>query len=239
MRNSRVNQMRTPKTAIVLSGGAGVRLRPITQEIPKGLVKIAGKPMLQWVIEWLRSNGVSDVVIGIAHLKEKVMAYFKDGRNLGVNIHYSIHTVDGGTGEGFRLAISRYVEDESFFALNGDQITDLNLRSMFRAHSSSKAIATIGVVHPRLPFGLVIIDNNGYCKGFLEKPILRNMTCSSGIYVFQREIANYLPRKGDIEKTTLPTLTRKGALKAYIHKGRFLTVNTIKELEQAELELRA
>ncbi len=212
---------------------------PITQEIPKGLVKIAGKPMLQWVIEWLKSNEVSDIIIGVAHLKEKIMDYFKDGRHLSVNICYSIHSVDGGTGEGFRLAIARHVHEGSFFALNGDQITDLNLRSMFQAHLRSKAIATIGVVHPRLPFGLVITDNNGNCKGFVEKPVLKNMTCSSGIYVFEKEITKYLPESGDIEKTTLPNLVRKRRLKAYIHNGKFLTVNTLKELEQAEIELKA
>ncbi len=228
-----------PRTAIVLSGGAGVRLRPITQEIPKGLIRIGGKPMLHWVVEWLKSNGVSDIVIGVAYLKEKIIRYLGDGRKLGVNIRYSVHTVEGGTGEGFRLAIARYVDRESFFALNGDQITDLNLRSMFRTHSRSKATATVGVIHPRLPFGLVVTDNNGFCRGFLEKPILMEITCSSGIYVFQREIEDFLPTKGDIEKTTLPLLSKKKRLKAYVHNGRFVTVNTLKELEEAELGLKA
>ncbi len=227
-----------PKTAIVLSGGAGVRLRPITQEIPKGLINIGGKPMLHWVVEWLRSNGVSDVIMGVAYLKEKIMRYFEDGRRLGVNIQYSVHTVDGGTGEGFRLAIARYMDQESFFGLNGDQITDLNLGSMFRVHSRSKALATVGVVHPRLPFGLVVTDRMGYCKGFLEKPIMKSITCSSGIYVFEKEIVPYLPERGDIEKTTLPLLTKKRRLKVYIHNGRFLTVNTLKELEEVEAGLK-
>lgn len=229
---------KTPQTAVVLSGGAGVRLRPITQEVPKGLVKIGGKPMLQWVVEWLKSNGVSDIVIGVAYLKEKIVAYLRDGRNLGVDIQYSVHTVDGGTAEGFRLAIKRYVDSKTFFALNGDQITDLDLKSMFRAHSRADALATVGVVHPRLPFGLVLTDKNGYCKGFMEKPIMKSITCSSGIYVFQHDILGYLPNKGDIEKSTLPLLTSERRLKVYVHNGRFLTVNTPKELEEAERNLK-
>ncbi len=227
-----------PETAIVLAGGAGVRLRPITQEIPKGLINIGGKPMLQWVVEWLRDNGVTEIIMGVAYLKEKIVAHFQNGQKLGVNIRYSVHSVDGGTGEGFRLAITRYMDKESFFALNGDQITDLSLKSMFRTHSRSSATATVGVVHPRLPFGLVMIDRRHYCKGFLEKPIMKEITCSSGIYVFQREIEDYLPKKGDIEKTTLPLLTRKRRLKVYVHNGRFLTVNTLKELEEAEQALK-
>jgi mannose-1-phosphate guanylyltransferase len=226
-----------PRTAIVLSGGAGVRLRPITQELPKGLVKVGGKPLLQWIIEWLKSYGISDIVIGVAYLKEKIIAFFKDGRDFGVNIRYSVHTVNGGTGEGFRLAIQRYADQRSFFALNGDQITDLNLMSMFRTHRKGRPIATVAAVHPRLPFGLVMTDARGYCKGFLEKPVLKSITCSSGIYLFEKDILQYLPVKGDIEKTTLPRITAMNLLKVHIHRGQFLTVNTLKELDEAKQRL--
>src|SRR3989441_12279664 len=104
------------RSAVIISGGEGVRLRPITSDLPKGLVRVAGKPLLQWVVEWLRQNDVSNLVIGVAYLKEKIMRYFGDGNKFGVSIRYSIHSVDGGTGEGFRLAISRHVDDQSFFA---------------------------------------------------------------------------------------------------------------------------
>ncbi len=230
--------MEYPTKAVVLSGGAGVRLRPLTNDIPKGLVKVAGKPLLQWVVEWLRDNGVTDLVIGVAYLKEKVKRYFGDGGKFGVRITYSVHTVEGGTGEGFRLAITRYIDSERFFALNGDQITNLNLRRMCQTHESSRALATVGVVHPRLPFGLVLIGSRGYCKGFLEKPVMDTILCSSGIYVFQKEIVRYLPRTGDVEKTTFPRLASKGRLKAYIHKGSFVTVNSMRELEEADQELK-
>ncbi len=227
-----------PTTAIILSGGAGVRLRPLTNDIPKGLVKVAGKPLLHWVVDWLRESGVTDLVIGVAYLKERIIKYFGDGSKFGVEIHYSTHTVDGGTGEGFRLAISRYVRSDSFFALNGDQITNLDLKSMFKTHRQSRALATIGVVHPRLPFGLVLTDRRGFCRGFVEKPTMKDVSCSSGIYVFEKEIKGYLPGKGDVEKVTFPQLARKRRLKAYIHNGSFLTVNSLRELEEADAELK-
>ncbi len=230
--------MEIPTVAVILSGGAGVRLRPLTNDIPKGLVKVAGKPLLQWVVEWLKQSGVSELVIGVAYLREKIMRYFGDGRRFGVKIRYSIHTVKGGTGEGFRLAITRHVDQDSFFALNGDQVTNLSLTSMFRVHGASRALATVGVVHPRLPFGLVLTDSEGYCQGFVEKPMMDNILCSSGIYVFQKEIVRYLPRTGDVEKTTFPRLASKGQLKAYIHKGSFVTVNSMRELEEADQELK-
>jgi len=121
---------------VVLAGGPGIRLKPLTDRVPKALVELAGKPIIQWVIEWLRLNGVDNIILGVAHLKEEIIKYLGDGSNLGVNITYSTHTVEGGTGEGFRLAISRYVSDGVFFALNGDQITDLRLKNLEigRAH---------------------------------------------------------------------------------------------------------
>src|SRR5947208_14409902 len=139
-----------PRTAVVLSGGEGVRLRPITSDLPKGLVKVGGKPLLQWVVEWLKANGVTNIVMGVAYLKEQIIDFFGDGTRFGVGIQYSIHTVAGGTSEGFRLAVNRHVEDQTFFALNGDQITDLRLKTMLAKHQKSETLSTIAVVHPRL-----------------------------------------------------------------------------------------
>jgi mannose-1-phosphate guanylyltransferase len=227
-----------PETAVILSGGEGVRLRPITRDLPKGLVRVGGKPLLQWVVEWLRENGVSDIVMGVGYLKDEIIKFFDDGSRFRVRIRYSVHTVEGGTGEGFRLAISRFVKDETFVALNGDQITDLSLSTMARVHEKSGALATLAVVHPKLPFGQVLIGEDGYCEGFFEKPILEDVFISSGIYIFDREILKYLPAMGDVEKTTFPKLTQLRKLRAYKHDGSFITVNSMRELEEAEEQLR-
>ncbi|HVH14954.1 MAG TPA: nucleotidyltransferase family protein [Candidatus Angelobacter sp.] len=228
-----------PRTAVVLSGGEGIRLRPITADLPKGLVKVGGKPLLQWVVEWLRANQVSNIVMGVAYLKDQITDFFGDGRRFGVMIQYSVHTVAGGTGEGFRLAIGRYVDDGTFFALNGDQITDLKLRTILAKHRKNNVLSTIAVVHPRLPFGLVKVDRGGYCRGFLEKPLLKGVNVSTGIYVFEREILQYLPRIGDVERTTFPKLSRVGKVAALRHNGTFITINSLRELEDAEKQLRS
>ena len=228
-----------PRTAVVLSGGEGIRLRPITADLPKGLVKVGGKPLLQWFVEWLKANGVSDIVMGVAYLKDQIIDFFGDGARFGVGIQYSVHTVPGGTGEGFRLAISRYVGDQTFFALNGDQITDLKLKTILAKHRRNSVLSTIAVVHPRLPFGLVKVDKSGYCRGFLEKPLLKDVNISTGIYVFEREIVQHLPRTGDVERTTFPTLSRVGKVAALRHNGTFITINSLRELEDAEKQLRS
>ncbi len=169
------------ETAVVLSGGAGIRLRPITNDLPKGLVNVGGKPLLQWVVESLAASGVRNIVIGVAFMKEKIMDFFGDGTRFGVQIEYSMHSVEGGTGEGFRLAISRHVEEPTFYALNGDQIADVKLKPFLAKHAMKKAIATIAVVHPKLPFGLVQVDKADFCTGFSEKPVLSDRFISTGI----------------------------------------------------------
>ncbi|MBO0887905.1 nucleotidyltransferase family protein, partial [Candidatus Bathyarchaeota archaeon] len=226
--------MEHPHTAVILAGGEGVRLRPITQDLPKVLVKVGGKPLLQWVIEWLRENRVDHIVIGVAYLKEQIIEYFGNGSNFGVDITYSHHSVQGGTGEGFKLAITRYVQDNTFIALNGDQVTNIRLDSMIRTHANTDAIATIAVVHPRLPFGLVNIDPHNRCRGFLEKPVLTDRYISTGVYVFDKRITKHLPDQGDLERSTFPKLTRNQKLSAYKHPGSFITVNSLRELEEAE-----
>ena len=229
----------SPRTAVVLSGGEGIRLRPITSDLPKGLVKVGGKPLLEWVVEWLKANGVTNIVVGVAYLKEKIIDFFGDGARFGVRIQYSAHTVPGGTGEGLRLAIGRYVEDQTFFALNGDQITDLRLKTMFAKHRRSRTLSTIAVVHPRLPFGLVKVDKRDYCRGFLEKPVLSDVNISTGIYVFEHDIVKHLPQTGDVERTTFPKLSKVGKVAAYKHRGSFITINSLRELEDAEKRMRS
>src|SRR5467141_127999 len=192
-----------PTTAVVLSGGEGVRLRPITADLPKGLVRVGGKPLLQWVVEWLKANRVLNIVMGVAYLKEQIMDFFGDGSGFGVKIQYSVHTVPGGTGEGFSLAIQRYVRDQTFFALNGDQIVDLRLEEM------------------------------------LAKPVLKDMNISTGIYVFEHEIVDHLPRIGDVERTVFPKLSKVGKVAAFRHPGSFITINSLRELEDAEKQLKS
>jgi NDP-sugar pyrophosphorylase family protein len=224
-------------TAVVLAGGQGDRLKPLTNGLPKGMVEICNKPLLQWIIEWLRNNDVREIVLGVAYLKEKIIDYFGDGTKFDVNIRYSVHTVDGGTGEGFRMAINRYTGRNVFFAMNGDQITDLNLSNLANFHMNYDAVATMAVTNLHCPYGHVEIDDEHDVAGFIEKPICLHMSCNTGIYVFNREILHYLPARGDIEKTAFLSLAKSHRLKAYPFKGFFVTINTHKDLIEAEREL--
>jgi len=227
------------QTAIVLSGGPALRLRPLTDNTPKGLVTVGGKPLLGWVIEWLRGCGVRNVVMGVAHLKEKIIEHFGDGSKYGVRIEYSVHTVEGGTAEGFRLAIQRYVHDENFFAMNGDQIVDLSLAELSRFHATHRPIATIVGGHARCAFGHLLADNDGNLLGFLEKPLCDHVFINTGIYAFNRRILDYMPERGDVEETVFPELAKRKQVKVFPFKGRFLTINTLKDLMEADAEMKS
>jgi NDP-sugar pyrophosphorylase family protein len=209
----------------------------MTNDSPKAMILAAGKPLLRWIIEWLRANGIRNVVIGVAYKKEKIVRYFGDGGRFGVTIKYSNHTVEGGTSQGFRLAIERHVRDEVFLAMNGDELVDLSVSDFGEFHCANGGIATVALGPLRSPYGLVEIEGKDVI-GFQEKPILRSHYVSIGTYVFSRSILENLPETGDVERTTFPRLASMRKLKAYIHEGFWATVNTAKDLEDVEQQLR-
>jgi NDP-sugar pyrophosphorylase family protein len=200
------------------------------------MIIVAGKPLLAWVIEWLKQNQIFNMIIGVAYRKEKIMDYFDDGKQLGVRIRYSNHTVEGGTGEGFRLAISRFVDDQVFLGMNGDELVDIRVSDFADFHRSAGGIATIAVGPLRCPYGVVDIRGKDVV-GFQEKPVLFAHNVSVGAYIFSREILDYLPDRGAIERTCFPQLAAARKLKAYVHKGFWATINTIKDLDDAEKQL--
>ena len=224
----------TIDTAVVLAGGEGSRLRPLTNDVPKPMIRILGKPILQWIIEWLTNNGISNIIIGVAYKKEAVMNYFKDGSEFNCRIKYSTHSVEGETGEGFRLAISRYVDDDIFLAMNGDEISNFNITEIVNYHKRYNPIATLAVTNPKSNFGVIKVDKNGQILSFEEKPILSNILVNIGIYVFNRQIINYLPLKGLIEKTAFPSLVKLNLIRAFPINGDWLTVNTMKDIKFVE-----
>lgn len=225
-------------TAVVLAGGAGSRLWPLTNNCPKPMVQLLGKPILQWIIEWLKTGGIKHIVLGVAYRKESVMDYFRDGEKFGVSIDYSIHSIEGETGEGFRLAIDRYVDDKVFVAMNGDELLNTNLHSFIKFHLMHKPVATIMVSPLKCPFGTLKVDNDHKIVAFDEKPTIHSVLISTGVYVFDHQIVDYLTPTGRIEETVFPTLAEKGLLLAHRLNGQWLTINTRKDLIAAELALK-
>lgn len=223
-------------TAVVLVGGSGLRMRPLTEDMPKCMIRLHGKPLIHWTLNWLKDYGVNHVVLGVSYRKEAIINYFRDNPS-GIMIDFSEHTQDGETGEGFRLAIKRHVNDTDFFAMNGDELTNLDLKHFADFHLKQEGLATIAVSPMQSPFAVLEIKGNDI-RGFKEKPLLEDIFVSAGIYVFNHAITEFLPQKGSIEKTAFPALAARSKLKAYKlkEKERWLTVNCMKDLSIAEKE---
>jgi mannose-1-phosphate guanylyltransferase len=231
--------LRKIETAVILAGGAGMRMRPLTEDMPKCMVPLQGKPLIFWIVNWLKSYGFKHVILGVAYRKEVIINYLKEN-NQGLKIDFSEHTVEGETGEGFRLAISRFVNDEDFLAMNGDEITNLNIERLEEMHLKNKPVATIAVSPMRSPFGILELEGEDII-GFHEKVLLENTLVSIGVYIFNHQILSYIPTTGSIEKTVFPMLAKKRQLKAFRLKPdeSWLTVNSVKELSVAEKEFAA
>ena len=219
---------------MVIAGGEGLRLRPLTNDRPKAMISVAGKPILDWIIQWLSSNEISHIVVGVAYKKETVKEHLSRFES-GMKFDFSEHTVEGGTGEGFRLAIERFVQDDVFLAMNGDELTNIDISDFADFHIRARGVATIGVASLRSPFGVVELSGNSIVD-FREKATL-DAYVSTGVYMFDHKILEYLPTTGNIENDTFPKLARQGQLRAYKHKGFWGTINTLKDLQEVEKEL--
>jgi NDP-sugar pyrophosphorylase family protein len=224
------------RTAVILVGGSGLRLRPFTDDRPKCMISLRGKPLLYWTLTWLIDYGFDHVVLGVSYRKEVVINYIKENP-LGINVDFSEHTQEGETGEGFRLAIKRHVVDDNFLAMNGDELTNLNLERFVDFHFAQRGVATIAASPMRSPFAVLKLNGNDIIE-FKEKPLLEDQLINSGIYIFNHAICDYLPIVGAIEKTAFPALAEKRLLKAYkLGKDeKWLTINSVKDLSVAEKE---
>lgn len=220
--------------ALILAGGLGKRLAPLTQEVPKPLIPIAGKPILVRQIEWLRGQGIYDFVIAVGYLRHKIFEALGDGRKYGVRIFYSVEEEPLGTGGAIKNA-EPYLDDV-FIAINGDILTNLSIKPLLDALSD--ADAAIALVPLRSPYGVVEFDDGGYIRAFREKPVLEDYYINAGVYVMRREMLKSLPDRGNIEETAFPELAKRRRLKAVLFKDvLWRSIDTLKDLEEMEKAL--
>jgi NDP-sugar pyrophosphorylase family protein len=218
--------------ALILAGGFGKRLAPLTQETPKPLIPVAGKPILVRQIEWLREQGVTDFVIAVGYLRQRIFEALGDGRKLGVRIFYSVEEEPLGTGGAIKNA-EPYLEDDVFIAVNGDIVTNLPIAPLVDALSN--ADAAIALVPLRSPYGIVEFDGDGYITAFREKPLLEGYYINAGVYAMRRDILKLLPERGNIEETAFPELAKRRRLRAVVFRDvLWRSIDTLKDLEEIE-----
>jgi mannose-1-phosphate guanylyltransferase len=229
--------------ALILAGGQGLRLRPLTDDKPKPLVAVNGKPIAEWQLDWLIKNVELDQATFLCGYKwTRLKEHFGDSYH-GVRIEYSVEETPLGTGGAFRKAIAASkIGDENVVMMNGDIVTDLPLGEMVAKHTSAKSLptATLLLVPYRSRFGIVHIDREHLVKRFEEKPEFADVWINGGIYVANaKRIFAHLPEKGDIERETFPKLAVSGEVMAYPYRGFWSLIDSIKDVQEVEKELNS
>ncbi|MBI2019075.1 nucleotidyltransferase family protein [Candidatus Daviesbacteria bacterium] len=220
--------------AIILAGGKGERLRPYTNDRPKVMVEVAGKPILAWQIKWLKSHGITKFVLTVSYKYEVIQEYFGDGSKFDIEVDYSIEETPLGRGGGIKKAFqSKLVEDEQDVVVcNGDIITKLNLTNMINNHLDQKGLVSLLLVPYISRWGVVKVDDDNHITGFEEKPKLPYWI-NGGIYLFNREVEPMLPEVGDHEKETFPKIPKERFL-GFKDEGFWRAVDVVKDKSEAE-----
>jgi mannose-1-phosphate guanylyltransferase / phosphomannomutase len=228
--------------AVVMAGGEGTRLRPLTSNQPKPMVSIVGKPCMEHILELLREHGLTDVIVTVAFLPQAIRSYFGEGDTLGLNIGYSVEESPLGTAGSVRLAARRL--DETFLVISGDALCDLDLTKLIEFHKERGAAVTIGLksVENPLEFGIVVTDEEGRIERFLEKPSWGQVfsdTINTGIYVLEPEVLKHVPtdRPYDFSKELFPYLLEMGRpLYGYVMDGYWQDVGNLDQYRQANFD---
>jgi len=215
--------------AIILAGGRGKRLRPITDYIPKSLVPIKNIPIIEWQIKYLKKYGVNEVIICTGY-KTKMIKNYLSMKNTGVKIKFSIEKSPLGTGGAIKKA-GKMINDKSFFVINGDVITNIDLAKLVK---QSNSIASIEL---RTQFGTLETNGSKISK-FREKKEISDLWMNAGIYHLQKEVLKDLPNKGDIEKTLFPDYAKKGQLNTIkFKKIKWHSIDSFKDIEECSLDV--
>ncbi|PIY96848.1 MAG: hypothetical protein COY66_02300 [Candidatus Kerfeldbacteria bacterium CG_4_10_14_0_8_um_filter_42_10] len=224
------------RKAVILAGGKGIQMRPLTYEIPKAMIPVHGKPILQHILESLRAYGITDITIFYGHLGKLIQDYFGDGSKHGVKISYVKEKEQAGTGGSIRQLKNQFTD--AFILIYGDILANLNYIDFIEFHQSHNGIASVALSSLEDPskFGVVGLHGSKIVS-FREKPD-KNPTLSrlvsSGTYILEPEIVNYIPKNGyvSLEKDVFPALAEKGKLFGYPFEGQWFDVSTPETYER-------
>ena len=213
--------------AIILAGGRGNRLRPITDYVPKPLIPIKNIPIIEWQIKYLKKFGISEVIICSGYKTEMIENYLKN-KKLGIKITFSIENKPLGTGGAIKKA-GKKIKDKSFIVINGDIITNIDLEKLMKKENS------IASIQLKTNFGILQTDKDKIIK-FDEKKEIENLWMNAGIYHLNKESIKELPNVGDIEKTLFPDYAKKEKLSTIkFTNSEWYSIDSFKDMEECSL----
>lgn len=231
--------------AMIMSAGVGSRLEPLTFTVPKPLIPIANKPVMDILLEKLRNIGITNVIANTYYLADKIIDRYKNN-NLGINFNYIKEETLSGTAGGLKKCQSFFTKGDVFVVLSGDGLTNANIQKGIEKHLASNAVATIGI--KRIPheevshFGVVVTDKNGFIKEFQEKPSVekaKSNYINTGIYIFNYEIFDYIPENTfyDFAKNVFPELLKKCGINTFEINEYWTDIGTISQYKQSHKDL--
>jgi NDP-sugar pyrophosphorylase family protein len=229
--------------AVVLGGGYATRLRPISYAIPKLLFPVFRKPMILWTLDLLHSIGIDEVILGVNYMADTLRANVGSTYQ-GMNIKYSLETQELGTAGPLQLASTNTELNETFIAMNGDVIAEINLQDMLKQHRETKALITDALHEVKTPsrFGVVQMDAQKRIQRFVEKPkpgAAPSSLVNAGIYVIEPDVLRLIPdnRKVSLEREIFPDLAREGRLSGFEFSGYWFDIGNLTDFRKANFSL--
>jgi len=218
--------------ALILAGGRGKRLRPLTDKIPKSLIPINKKPLIQYTIKYLKKFGINEIIICSGYKSKQIQNFLKKKKNFGCKIEYSVEKNPLGTAGAIKNAIKN-LSDESFLVINGDIITNIDLKKILKKPN------TIAANELKTKFGTMEIKNNKILK-FNEKTDVQNVWMNPGLYHLSTDILKILPRKGSLEAEIFPKLAKKKSLHTVKFKNvLWHSIDSFKDIELSSQEINS
>lgn len=229
--------------AIIVAGGIGERLRPITNSIPKPVVKVAGKPILEHVINLFKEHSITEFIISVCYLPERITDYFGSGDKFGVKIKYIYEDVDNPLGTAGNIASAKKYIKSDLIVTYADILRDLNISDMIKFHLQKKAFSTLNIYKRfgKNPKSMVLFNKEKQIEKFFERPSTEDINddfvwCNGSFYIFKPEIFDYLPTglKKDFGKDIFPLLIKqRKAVYAFPTDGYFIDIGDRVKLEKA------
>lgn len=219
--------------AIILAGGKGTRLRPYTTTLPKPLVPVGERAILDIVLAQLKQNGITEVTMAVNHMAHLIMAYFGNGDRWGLRITYSVEDKPLST-----IAPLKLIRDlpETFIVMNGDVLTDLDFQDLIQSHHSSAADITVASYDrsAKIDFGVLGADSDNLIVSFQEKPVYE-FRVSMGVYVLNRRLLEIVPddQAFGFDDLMLACIKRKRKALSYLHKGSWLDIGRPSDYDEA------
>ena len=225
-----------PKKVVILAGGKGTRLRPLTYEVPKALLPIHGKTLTEHLFDLFKKYEIKDMLISVGYLKEKIMEYVADGVRFGVDVGYIEEDKPLGTAGPVKLA--RHKLNDTFIVTNGDELKDIDLEEMYKLHKENNALVTIALTTVGDPseYGVARLAGSKILE-FVEKPKkgkAPSNLINSGLYIVEPEVIDMIPDgKSMFEKDVFPKLAEKGKLFGYPFSGQWFDTGNMERYEKA------